>query len=128
MSASPPVSRSVVLVIDDELALLETIRAGLGDEFEIETAISAEEGTMLAGTRRYDAVICDQLLPGEQGLDFLARVAGQFPAMRRIMMTGYLNPELLSRSVSIGQLSACLVKPVPLAELKQALRDALAKK
>lgn len=127
MPAATPAPRPVVLIIDDEPELLESIRAGLGSEFEVETATSAEEGTLLAGTRHYDVVVCDQLLPGEQGLDFLVRIAAQFPDTRRILMTGYMNPELLSRGIPVAQLSAYLLKPVSTAELAKAIRAALAK-
>jgi DNA-binding NarL/FixJ family response regulator len=50
----------------------------------------------------------------------------QQPQARRILVTGYLNPELLARAASMVHLSACLVKPVEMDVLRQALRDALA--
>jgi len=127
MANPPPKVRPVILLVDDEPALLDSMRLTLKDDFEIETAASAEEGLLMAGTRAYEVVVCDQLLPGEQGLDFLMRAAEQFPAMRRILITGYMNPELLSRGVALAGLSSYLLKPASPADLRQAINRALAK-
>jgi len=116
----PKPNKPLVLLIDDEPFILDVLRAGLQSEFEIETASSAEEANLLIGTRRYDAIVSDQILPGENGLEFLIRAFRQQPTARRILLTGYINPELLSR------LSACLLKPVHFAELKKTLYAALA--
>jgi DNA-binding NarL/FixJ family response regulator len=47
------------------------------------------------------------------------------PETRRILLTGYINPELLSRSLEVAGLSACMLKPVRAAELAKAVREAL---
>ena len=122
----PKPNKPLVLLIDDEPFILDVLRAGLQSEFEIETASSAEEANLLIGTRRYDAIVSDQILPGENGLEFLIRAFRQQPTARRILLTGYINPELLSRSTSLAGLSACLLKPVHFAELKKTLYAALA--
>ncbi len=128
MPAPQPTSapRTAVLIIDDEVPLLEAMRLGLAPEFDVDVASTAEEGTLLAATRPYDVIICDQLLPGEQGLEFLMRLAVHHPGSRRILLTGYINPDLISRSMTLAGLSACLLKPVSTAELAKAIRAALA--
>lgn len=125
VAVQDPRSPPVVLLVDDEQPLLDAMRLGLASEFEVETAASAEEAALLLGTRRYDVLVCDQLLPGEQGLEFLIRVSERSGAPQRILLTGYINPELLSRSVSLAKLSACLLKPVHHAELIAAIHAAL---
>jgi len=127
MAESAPQSRPAVLVIDDEPALLSAMTLTLEGDYDIETAASAEDAMLMAGTRAFEVVICDQLLPGAQGLDFLMRAAVQFPKMRRILITGYMNPELLSRGTTLAGLSCCLLKPVSPADLKKAIAGALAK-
>jgi DNA-binding NtrC family response regulator len=128
MTAPEIKTKPAVLLIDDESYILDLMRAGLEGEFEIETATSAEEAGLLTGTRRYDVVICDQILPGENGLEFLIRAASMQPTCRRIMMTGYINPELLSRAMTLAKLSACLLKPVHFNDLKKAIYSAIAEK
>jgi DNA-binding NarL/FixJ family response regulator len=118
--------RPAVLIIDDEPPLLDAMRQGLSHEFDVDAASTAEEGTLLAATRRYDVIVSDQLLPGEQGLEFLMRMASLHPGARRIMLTGYINPDLISRSIASAQLSACLLKPISIAELMKAIRKVIA--
>lgn len=119
------VRKVAVLVVDDERALLDVIRESLQTEFEVETAINAEEADLMMASRTYDAVICDHILPGESGLDFLIRMADRHPKTRRIFLTGYMNPELLSRSVALAKLTACLLKPARAAELSEIIRTTL---
>lgn len=126
MPPEPPKSRPSVLLIDDERPYLDMLRAGLGKEFEIEVAQNTEEGEMRLALGGYDAVVCDHLMPGEKGLDFLIRASQLHPNTRRILITGYINPELLSRSTGVAKLARCIIKPVGIAELAKALREVLA--
>ncbi|MBW7896718.1 MAG: response regulator [Opitutaceae bacterium] len=124
-TSNPPQTRPAVLLVDDERPLLDALRLGLEPDFEIETAGSAEEAEVMMASRPYDAVVCDHLMPGEAGLDFLTRMQRLFPRTRRILLTGYMNPELISRSVALAGLSDCLLKPVKAAQLAESVRTAL---
>ncbi|HMD60582.1 MAG TPA: response regulator [Opitutaceae bacterium] len=117
----------VVLLVDDEPLLLGVVDQELREVFELHTAGSAAEAERHVAARRFDAIVCDHMLPGEQGLDFLIRMMEKFPSTRRILMTGYTNTEFISRSTVIGGLSACLVKPLRASEIANAVRTALAR-
>lgn len=118
-------SRPVVLLVDDEPALLDSMRLGLEAEFDLDFAASAEEAELMMATRTYDVVVSDHLMPGEEGLQFLIRAGKRRPATQRILLTGYMNPELISRSVTVANLSSCLVKPVHATDLARAIKAAL---
>ncbi len=124
-SASPQPARRPVLLVDDEPAFLDAMTQGMAGEFEVVTAASAAEAVSRMAMRKYAVVICDHILPGEAGLDFLIRMRERHPETRRILLTGYINPELLSRSLEVAGLSACMLKPVRAAELAKAVREAL---
>ncbi|MBA3850412.1 MAG: hypothetical protein C0502_10530 [Opitutus sp.] len=118
--------RPVVLLLDDEAQLTAVMVRMLESEFEVEVAASVEEAEMLLGTRTFDAIIADHMMPGDkQGLDFLVEAIRLQPTAKRILMTGYMNPELLARAVTIGQLSALLLKPATAQQIRKALHDAL---
>jgi DNA-binding NarL/FixJ family response regulator len=117
--------RPVVLLVDDERQLLDALCEGLKSEFALETAASAEEAGLMMASSSYDVLICDHMLPGEAGLEFLIRMSERYPRTQRILLTGYMNPELISRSVALARLSACLLKPVPIEALAAAVRTAL---
>jgi two-component system response regulator HupR/HoxA len=124
-SESPLAARRPVLLVDDEPAFLDAMAQGMAGEFEVVTAASAAEAVSRMAMRKYAVVICDHILPGETGLDFLIRMRERHPETRRILLTGYINPELLSRSIAVAGLSACLLKPVRASELAKAVREAL---
>jgi len=124
-SESPLPARRPVLLVDDEPAFLDAMTQGMAGEFEVVTAASAAEAVSRMAMRKYAVVICDHVLPGEAGLDFLIRMRERHPGTRRILLTGYINPELLSRSIAVAGLSACMLKPVHAAELSKAIREAL---
>jgi DNA-binding NarL/FixJ family response regulator len=120
--APPPADeRTPVLIVDDEPQLLETMRLWLETDFSVDVANSAGAAETLMAARRFAVVVCDHLLPGEAGLDFLVRMRERHPDTRRILLTGYINSELFSRSIVVAGLSGCLLKPATRAELLSAV-------
>ena len=118
--------RPRLLILEDEPQLTLIICDLLGDDFDIETAENVEEAQHLLKHKSFDILLSDQMLPGKkQGLDFLMEAMELQPQAKRILMTGYLNPELLSRGTTMAGLSACLLKPVDNVRLREALRMAL---
>lgn len=122
----PPADNApLILLVDDERDLLAAFSAQLGDSFRIETANSAAEADIILGLQPVDLIITDHLMPGENGLDFRMRVQEHFPATKRILVTGYMNPDLITRATALAGLSAFLVKPVNRAQLLGAVQTAL---
>jgi DNA-binding NtrC family response regulator len=119
-------SRPSILLVDDERPYLEMLRTGLNKEFEIQLAFNTEDAEMRMNLRDYDIVVSDHLMPGEKGLDFLVRACEQHPKTRRILMTGYINPQLLSRSIGVAKLARCILKPLGVADLAKVLREVMA--
>ena len=127
MADDASASRPSLLLVEDEVALAAALRENLEMEYEVEVAGTVEEARLLLSSRKFSVILSDHMQPGKaQGLDFLVEALERQPATKRILMTGYLNPDLLGRSVSLAQLSACLLKPVDPSKLKQELRRALA--
>jgi two-component system response regulator HupR/HoxA len=117
---SPP-RRAAVLIVDDEALIREVLTLGLSKHFDVEAARSANEAELMLATREFDVMVCDHLMPDEEGLAFLVRARTQFPKVQRILLTGYMNPELLMRSTEIAGLAGCLTKPVAMEELVEAI-------
>lgn len=124
--SNEPKPRPSLLILEDEPQLTLIICDLLGEDFEIETAENVVEALNLLKQKSFDILLSDQMLPGKkQGLDFLMEAMELQPQAKRILMTGYLNPELLSRGTTMAGLSACLLKPVDSVRLREALRMAL---
>jgi DNA-binding NarL/FixJ family response regulator len=115
-----------VLLVDDEPLLLDSIGQELAKSFRVFTAASAADADTKLAARHYDVIVCDHMLPGEPGLDFLARTMEMVPSTKRILLTGYTSPEFITRSTMIAGLSACLVKPVRASDVAAAVTAALA--
>ena len=126
MSNAPKANpRPAVLVVDDEAKVRDLLVLELQRDFDVETAGSANEAEIMMATRNYDVVVCDHVMPDEEGLAFLTRARTQFPKVQRILMTGYINPEILSRSTALAGLAGCLIKPITPPDLIEAIRFAL---
>lgn len=121
---APPPGKPAVLVIDDEKPLLEVFAAALSPYFEITTATSAREAEYILYKKPFKVVIADHLMPGGNGMSFLVRAREEYPHMQRILVTGYMKPEMLLRSVNEASLFRYLLKPVALGELIKVVQDA----
>jgi len=64
------------------------------------------------------------LMPGGNGMNFLVRAREEFPHMQRVLVTGYMKPEMLMRSVNEAALFRYLLKPVAITELVRVVQDA----
>ena len=117
-------TRNSVLLIDDEKPLLEVFAAALSPDFEVMTAASVKEGEAILQTTAFKVVVADHLMPGGNGMNFLVRCREEFPHMQRVLVTGYMKPELLMRSVNEAALFRYLLKPVSLPELAKVVKDA----
>jgi DNA-binding NtrC family response regulator len=117
--------KDAILIIDDEQPLLKIFSTALSPFFEVATATSVREAEFLLFKKSFKVVIADHLMPGGNGMSFLVRAREEFPHMQRILVTGYMKPEMLLRSVNEAALYRYLLKPVALHELVKIVQDAV---
>ena len=122
--ASEP-RKDAVLLVDDERPLLDVFSAALSPLFEITTASHAREADLILHKKAFKVVVADHLMPGGNGMNFLVRCREEFPHMQRILVTGYMKPEMLLRSVNEAALFRYLLKPVSMVELVKVVSDAV---
>jgi DNA-binding NtrC family response regulator len=113
-----------ILVVDDERPLLEVYEAALSPWFEVTLASNAREADFILQKKSFKVVIADHLMPGGNGMNFLVRAREEFPHMQRVLVTGYMKPEMLLRSVNEAALFRYLLKPVAITELISVVQDA----
>lgn len=124
VESSPEVSREEVLVVDDERPLLEVFAEALGTRFEVTIATSAREAEFILRKKSFKVVVADHLMPGGNGMSFLVRAREEYPHMQRVLVTGYMKPEMLLRSVNEAALFRYLLKPVSVVELVNVVVEA----
>jgi len=83
--------RPRLLVVDDEPSVRSLLRRMLRKEFEIEEAGGGREALeRLAGGERFDAILCDLLMPRMTGMDLFEQLAATDleQARRMVFLTG----------------------------------------
>ncbi len=114
-----------VLVIDDEPRSLETLRRTLEEEFEVLTAESAEQAEQILELERIQAILCDQRMPGESGVEFLSRVRERWPEVIRIIISGYTDAGDLVEAINQAGIYQYISKPWHPEKLLLKLRNAI---
>ena len=113
-----------VLLVDDERPLLELYNEALSPYFEVSLATSAKEAGFILHKKPFKVVVSDHLMPGGNGLSFLVDAREEYPDMQRVLVTGYMKPEMLLRSGNEAALYRYLLKPVSLPELVKTVVEA----
>jgi len=116
--------KDAVLVVDDEQPLLDVYSAALSPLFDVTMANNAREADFILQKKSFKVVVADHLMPGGNGMNFLVRAREEFPHMQRVLVTGYMKPEMLLRSVNEAALFRYLLKPVSMPELVKVVQDA----
>jgi len=100
-----------VLIVDDEQVILTVLCNVLADEgLEVESAQTAEEALRVLGGGRFDMMIADKNLPGENGLELIRKVKGLYPHIESVIITGYGSLESAIDALHAGA-SGYLLKP-----------------
>jgi thioredoxin reductase (NADPH) len=129
-------SRPVILVVDDEPAVLAAVardlRRGFGERYRIVRAGSGEEALETLGelVRRGEQVallVADQRMPGLSGTEYLVRAREVVPTAKRVLLTAYADTEAAIQAINEVSLDYYLLKPwdPPEEELFPVVEDLL---
>ncbi len=108
---SPARAPLSVLVVDDELRSLETLKRTLDESFTVFTANSAEEGMAVMHNELVQIVVSDQRMPGTSGVAFLRAVRDQWPDTVRLILSGYTEAEDIITGINEAGIWQYLLKP-----------------
>jgi two-component system response regulator HydG len=114
-----------VLVIDDDLAMAETIADGLVEHGFLGIPISDSERALAAiNAADYEALVVDLRIPGSDGLALLAASRATLPEAPVIVMTAFSGLDTAIESIRRGAYHY-LTKPFKVEELALFLARAL---
>jgi signal transduction histidine kinase len=120
-------ARARVLVIDDVLAVGQTVAAALTEEYDVTVVTRASDAfARLAAGETFDVILCDLLMPKIGGREVFERLTAEWPhaAPNVVFMTGGAftpeSREFLERS---GQ--RLLAKPFRIDDLRAVVRAQL---
>lgn len=120
-------SKPVILCVDDQREVLSAVRRELNpfeSDYEIiesESAREAEEvlNELNDSNQTIALIICDHIMPGENGVDFLARMNqnSRFNKTRKILLTGLASQQDTIKAINEAQVDFYLEKPWNTEEL-----------
>jgi DNA-binding NtrC family response regulator len=95
----------LVLIIDDEVAILQTLKEALVDEgFRVQTLSDGNKALSLVGDLIPDIILLDVFMPNCNGLDLLLKIKKEYPAQKVIIISGFGNIPLAIDAVKKGAL------------------------
>ena len=114
----------VLLVIDDEPAILHAFRRGFQQsDITVLTAASAAEGLAMVTQHDPDVVMLDLALPDLSGLDVYRRIHQCNPKIPVIFITGHGTTDTAIEAMKLGAFDY-LLKPLELAPLRDLVARA----
>lgn len=113
--------KTSILVVDDSMAIVNSLCAILKlSGFEVDSAFNGSDALRKLRNNEFDLVICDIEMPGISGLEFLAKVRGEYDReLDVILMTGFLDHDYFIEAIRLGA-SDFIRKPV---DTKQIIRS-----
>src|SRR5690242_21527124 len=114
-----------LLVVEDEAKLAANLKRGLGEAgFVVDVAPSAEAARASLPHNRYDLMLLDLRLPGQDGLDFLADLRAAGAALPVLILTARDSTDERVRGLDGGG-DDYLTKPFAFGELLARVRALL---
>ena len=117
--------RKRILVVDDDRAVRSVLsRLLTADGYEVETAGTTQEAlTVLAGSE-FALLLSDIDMPGGSGLELVRVVAGAYPELAVVMITGVDDPLVAAEALELG-VYGYLLKPFATVEIEIQVVGAL---
>ncbi len=109
-----------ILLVDDEEIIRLSFKRELQRFYEVSTASCYEEALKLLSTNRFDLLVTDLVMPGQDGLDLLKQTKADWPEMSVIIVTGYGEIGTVIETMRAGA-DDFLLKPFDVEELLQCI-------
>lgn len=112
-----------ILLIDNDEHVRNALKVFF-DKSNVEILVfqSAQEGLNSLKYQQIDMVISDYFLPDMTGVDFLNRVAGDYPAVKRVLMATIVSEQLHLEILNAG-IDQCIEKPLTVGSLDTIINN-----
>jgi DNA-binding response OmpR family regulator len=114
-----------LLIIEDEKKVAQALQKGLESEhYQVQVALTGEEGFYLLASREFDLIILDLMLPGRDGLEILRTLRRSDTQTPVLILTAKDTTDDKILGLDLGA-DDYLVKPFAFAELAARIRALL---
>ncbi len=117
--------KPTLLIVDDEKTQREGLRAALEDDFDIYLADSAAAAIELLERERFDVLLTDFRMPGEDGIKLITRAKSLARPPICILMTAYGSEETAVDAIKRGADDYIAKGKLNIEELEFRIRRAL---
>ncbi|MEK9712206.1 MAG: sigma-54 dependent transcriptional regulator [Thalassolituus sp.] len=100
-----------ILIIDDEIRSLETLRRILDEDFDVKTASTVTEARAILAQEWVQIVLCDQRMPEITGVEFLKQIRDEWPDVIRMVISGYTDSADIISAVNDAGIYQYITKP-----------------
>ena len=116
--------RHTLLIVDDEVDVLESLRHQFHRTYRVLTAASGGQAISVLDTNEVQLILSDQRMPGMQGDAFLSQARRLQPDAIRMLFTGYADIQAVINAVNQGHIFRYILKPWDTVELEGIMRQA----
>ncbi len=118
-----------ILIVDDEQAVRETVLLQLREMQlqvnRIDSAKSAEDARQCMRTNMYEIVLCDIVMPAEDGISFAKWALKTYPDMKFVFLTAHADFKYMKEAISMQSFDY-LLQPASREELRSVVERAMA--
>jgi signal transduction histidine kinase len=115
--------RHTLLVVDDEVDVLESLRHLFHRSYRVLTASSGDQALELIKKNDVHLILSDQRMPGMTGDVFLSQARRLQPDAIRMLFTGYADIQAVINAVNEGNIFRYILKPWDAIELEGVIRQ-----
>lgn len=114
----------LILVVDDDETIRDTLYELLSEQYDCQTAQTAEQALVRLEVEPYDVVLTDISMPGLSGLELLGHVRQKYPDTPVIIISGISDQEHAQGLIRLGAFEY-LLKPFRLEVVEKSIKRAL---
>jgi NarL family two-component system response regulator LiaR len=116
-----------VMIVDDHLLIRDGINLLLStfDDMEVVAVVDSGEKALGSCEREQpDVILMDMVMPGQDGPTSIKRILTNYPTVKVIALTSYVEEDLVVRAIQAGAIGY-LLKNVSADKLADAIRAAM---
>ncbi|TGL81425.1 EAL domain-containing protein [Leptospira yasudae] len=126
--------KPIILLVDDEpiilVSLKQEITRRIGNSYKVETATSAAMAFQILDQSYSEGIavpliLCDQIMGGMNGDEFLIQAHKKYPDIYKIMLTGQASGDSVGNALNYANLYRYLAKPWNSEDLIFTINEAI---
>lgn len=113
-----------VLVVDSDTKYFKKIKSLLPTDTLVQYATNTAHAYSVLKQNDVGILVCNEHLPGENGLHFMGRINKEFPLLQPILMSEGIDSDLLEMAINEIGVLKYLRKPVDSNQIRNAMQSA----